>query len=458
MRAAAVALLVQCVGCAYAELSSKRAWAAKPVMGWSTWVALGKAATHDDVVANANLLQSSGLFSAGYAMIQIDDGWQQLYGGNWIVRQYFPQPPSSKKVSKGGGVFWPPPPPAGVNPGCIVADPVKYPQGMAGLSAIVHGMGFRFGLYTSGTDSQCSSTAVHPVYLSGRYTAQDATCFVDMGIDMIKVDNCNWQYDALRNRPASRMEAWRAALPQNISLYDCHFGCLAATCSKWVTCPWSVTPARNAHLEAWCSATVDLARTTNDIEPTWNSVLRNANSLWGRGTVSRPGFWSDPDYLVPREAPVMTAGQRRAQFSLWCITSSPLLISTDLRTLSADTLAMLGNADAIRVDQTYAAGDAGDRIAVDATRGLWVYKKSLGGGETAVLIVHVGAQSGVPKALGGNAPGVQQTYALPMSTFHASACMVKNVWTTQSRRLNATSNAFVVQPADCVFLLVSQCA
>ena len=47
----------------------------------------------------------------------------------------------------------------------------------------------------------------------------------------------------------------------------------------------------------------------------------------------------------------LSATESRAHFSLWCALCAPLLIGTDLLRASADTLAILGNADLIALNQ-----------------------------------------------------------------------------------------------------------
>ena len=57
----------------------------------------------------------------------------------------------------------------------------------------------------------------------------------------------------------------------------------------------------------------------------------------------------------------LTPAETRAHFSLWCITSSPLILGNDVRNMSADDLAVVSNKDAISVNQAW-AGFAGDML------------------------------------------------------------------------------------------------
>src|ERR1700733_9515829 len=48
---------------------------ARPVMGYNTWYQFRTSITESEVVRQAQLLVSSGLASAGYNCVNLDDGW-----------------------------------------------------------------------------------------------------------------------------------------------------------------------------------------------------------------------------------------------------------------------------------------------------------------------------------------------------------------------------------------------
>ncbi len=56
----------------------------------------------------------------------------------------------------------------------------------------------------------------------------------------------------------------------------------------------------------------------------------------------------------------LSAAEERAHMSLWCAVKSPLIIGCDLRNMSAASLAVLSNAEAIAINQ--------DLLGVQATR------------------------------------------------------------------------------------------
>ncbi|MGH3165956.1 MAG: hypothetical protein ACRDN0_08680, partial [Trebonia sp.] len=69
-----------------------------------------------------------------------------------------------------------------------------------------------------------------------------------------------------------------------------------------------------------------------------------------------PGHWNDLDMLVPGTPAAhpfdWSLADEESQLSVWAEEASPLLISTDLTTLTPDELAALKNPDIIAIDQS----------------------------------------------------------------------------------------------------------
>jgi alpha-galactosidase len=98
---------------------------------------------------------------------------------------------------------------------------------------------------------------------------------------------------------------------------------------------------------------------------------------------SGPGHWNDPDMLEVGNGG-MTATEYRTHFSLWAIMAAPLLIGSDLRSVGADTFAILKNTDVIAVDQD-PLGRQGVVVSNDGA-GHVVYAKALANGDRAVAL------------------------------------------------------------------------
>ena len=100
-----------------------------------------------------NVLQNSGLRDKGFRMIALGGGWMLYDDENlWIPRNnYLTRPNNNNGPQKypaltGNGV-----------PGCLIPDPVKFPQGVRAFRDLLKSKGFNFGMYTSGQITSCVS-------------------------------------------------------------------------------------------------------------------------------------------------------------------------------------------------------------------------------------------------------------------------------------------------------------
>jgi alpha-galactosidase len=144
----------------------------------------------------------------------------------------------------------------------------------------------------------------------------------------------------------------------------------------------------------WARGVAHLWRTTRDIL----DAYRKPDSRWSLDmlTIFRenvvladhaaPGGFNDPDMLEIGNGH-MTATEYRTHMSLWCLMAAPLLIGCDLRTMSAETRAILGQRDLIAIDQ-----DALGRQARLARREgeLYTLVKPLQDGGAAVGLFNAG--------------------------------------------------------------------
>jgi alpha-galactosidase len=87
-----------------------------PQMGWNDWNAFGCDVSEALVEQTADIMVSSGMKDAGYQYVNIDDCWM-----------------TSSRDSGGH----------------LVPDPAKFPDGISGTAAYVHGKGLKLGIYES---------------------------------------------------------------------------------------------------------------------------------------------------------------------------------------------------------------------------------------------------------------------------------------------------------------------
>jgi len=291
-------------------------------MGWNSWYGFYCNVDETTVEQMAGALVSSGMREAGYTYVNVDDCWQGPRADD----------------------------------GTITADPVRFPDGMQALVDYVHSRGLKFGLYTDAGSATCEGL---PGSLG--HEQQDANTYAAWGVDFVKVDWCN--SDGLD--PPAQYDKMRTALT----------GAAAATgrpmvfsiCDWGVDSPWS-----------WGPKTGNMWRTTQDTgdpEDQWHAVLSALDQNAAHAAVARPGAWNDPD-LLEAGLGSMSPEEERSQFTLWAMMAAPLLVSSDVRSLSSDTVAMLTNRDVIAVDQDQ-AGVQGNVVRQDASGQLQVWSKRL---------------------------------------------------------------------------------
>lgn len=113
-----------------------------------------------------------------------------------------------------------------------------------------------------------------------------------------------------------------------------------------------------------------------------------------------------------------TADEQRTQFSLWCITKAPLMMSTDLRAASNATISILRNKAAIAVNQD-ALGVPG-RLVRRTAAGGQVWTGPLSGGRYAAVLVNLNSSTELP---------VQLTWGqLPGTVPAARSLRVRDLW------------------------------
>ncbi|URE30799.1 alpha-galactosidase [Musa troglodytarum] len=89
-----------------------------------------------------------------------------------------------------------------------------------------------------------------------------------------------------------------------------------------------------------------------DLKPMKRMVSRaDQNEVYAEH--ARPGGWNDPDMLEVGNGG-MSNDEYIVHFSLWAASKAPLLIGCDVRNLSKETLAILGNEEVIAVNQDFA--------------------------------------------------------------------------------------------------------
>ncbi|GIG63425.1 alpha-galactosidase [Longispora fulva] len=330
-----------------------------PPMGFNNWNSTGCGPDFNAAMVTgiADTYVSSGLKAAGYTYVNIDDCWAL---------------------------------PNRDTAGNLVPDPVRFPNGIKAVADYVHAKGLKFGIYSSAGTHTCDVKGF-PGALG--HEQADANLWASWGVDYLKYDNCNNQgVDAKQRYTAMRDALKNTGRPIVYSI--CEWGANA---------PWE-----------WAQGIGNSWRTTGDISDNWPTMMTIAHQNASLASYGRPGAWNDPDMLEVGNGG-MTDTEYRTHFSLWAMMNAPLLIGSDLRTVSAATLNILRDRDVIALDQ-----DPLGRSATEVTNagGKTVMVKVLANGDRAVALVNE-----------NNRPLTITTTAAELGMGGSSAYAVKDLWT-----------------------------
>jgi len=272
-----------------------------PVLGWSSWVALGPGAEHPifdycdeaSVKAAADAFVAVGLKDAGYTGFHLDDCWANV-----------------ERNSSGH----------------LLAETDHFPNGMGPVVDYVHSKGLDFGLYTCAGSHTC---------VGGRpgskdHWQQDADVFAEWGVDWVKQDNCN---TGGMGKPEDYYKKMSDALNKTGRPM-----CLAM-CEWGVDSPWQ-----------WGGEIAQSWRMSGDHTGVWastKSIIQSSAEIPAEFS-GKPFAWNDMDMLetgnyaqaahANGRLSNMTATEYKTEFSMWAISASPLVVTTPIMNCSAGTV------------------------------------------------------------------------------------------------------------------------
>jgi hypothetical protein len=351
---------------AAAQQAALEAKMALPPMGWSSWNSFSNTVNSQVVEAQAEAMVKSGLKNAGYAYVNIDEGW-------WL----------GDRDAQGNIVVDPKAWPA-IEPGERAGD-------MSNIVRFIHKLGLEAGIYTDAGKDGCSMFPdLGPVYFhtgsEGHYEP-DFVQFALWGFDYVKVDWCGGSKEDLDPQLQYGEIARAIARAKKITGRRLYY----SICNWGKQSPWSWAPGVDGTTQA-------IWRTSGDIvapvvagsvnagrKVAFDKMLANFDAGI-HPEAEHTGFYNDPDMMV-LGMPGLNAEQDRLHMALWAISGAPLLIGADLTRLDAESLAALTNRDAIRIDQ--------DGLGLQAVKvqelgpGLEIWSKFLSTpGERAVLLLN----------------------------------------------------------------------
>ncbi|MCR5693564.1 MAG: glycoside hydrolase family 27 protein [Clostridia bacterium] len=275
----------------------------RPPMGWNSWNTFGKNIDEQLIFDTADKMVVSGLRDLGYEYLVIDDCWSE--------RLRSPE-------------------------GKLVPDPKKFPHGMKAVADYVHSKGLKFGMY-----SCCGALTCAGFPSSFGHEYDDAASFAEWGVDFLKYDYC------FRDKNVPGEVLYRR---MSIALANCGRDILFSACN------WGHDDSQN-----WIKTTgAHMWRSTGDIVDTWNSIRDLTKKQFPLLPTNGHGCFNDMDMLVvgmngkgnvSREASLLTFEEYKTHFSIWAMFASPLMLGCDVRNMTDETLAIVGNRDVIAINQ-----------------------------------------------------------------------------------------------------------
>ncbi|XP_009700121.1 PREDICTED: alpha-N-acetylgalactosaminidase, partial [Cariama cristata] len=203
------------------------------------------------------------------------------------------------------------------------------------LSSQVHARGLKLGIYGDLGTLTCGGYPGTTLDL----VEQDAQTFAEWGVDMLKLDGC---YSSGEEQAEGYPEMARALNATGRPIvYSC----------SWPAYQGGLPPKVNYTILA---EVCNLWRNYDDIQDSWDSVLSILDWFSANQDVLQPaagpGHWNDPDMLVIGNFG-LSYEQSRSQMALWTVMAAPLLMSTDLRTISPSAKEILQNRLMIQINQ-----------------------------------------------------------------------------------------------------------
>ena len=362
-----LALVAVCATAGTADALDNGA-ARTPALGWSTWNAFNKNVSDALVRESAAALVSSGLAAAGYTYVNIDDGWacERDAATNELI-------PCAQLPNK------------------------------TALGDHLHGLGLKFGLYTVWGQTTCASTSTRAFHGSWGHERQDAATFARWGCDYLKEDSCGGPFNGTLWEAYSLMRDGLNATGRSIYFSitqqfgrcnkraDGKPGCATGGGSPGAVPSWNPTP-KNGHIplakapphlsmECFEGAFTPLPWRQQGLHPTdlanswlveycnngarFGSTLGSGGSLlsqldsqadWTIPELASPGGFNDMDMLEVCHPEWTLDGKPdvegwKAEFALWSVLASPIILGNDIRSMSKECLAIVTNSDILAVHQ-----------------------------------------------------------------------------------------------------------
>ena len=308
-------LLLVCSGLS----ARKTAWK-RPLMGWSSWNAYMTLINDSIIRHQADMVVRSGLRDAGYAQVNIDDGF------------FGPRDAQGR----------------------MTPNPERFPNGLKVVADYIHSLGMKAGIYSDAGANTCGSYYNNDAMgtnggLYGHDLEDMDRYFNEWGYDFFKLDYCGGQKAGLDEETRYRQIRHRI---DSIARHPVAFN----------ICRW-------AYPGTWVSEAGDSWRVTHDIRPNWKNIRGIVDDCLYLSAYCRNGRYNDMDMLCIGyskdnqcglcDGPdptiltkdFLTPDEEDAHFGIWCIMASPLLVGCKIEAMPKRSLNLLLNRELIALNQ-----------------------------------------------------------------------------------------------------------
>ena len=286
---------------------TKKGGAQRPLMGWSSWNTFALDISESIICTVAEAMATNGLKEAGYAYVNIDDGF---FGGR-------------------------------DKDGKLLVHPTRFPNGLKPVVDRIHALGLKAGIYSDAGSDTCGSmwngdALGKGVGLYGHDLEDCRFYFGEMDFDFIKIDYCGGL--KLKLDEQERYTAIRRAIDVS-----------GKKGVRMNICRWTF-PGE------WAAGVAESWRTTGDIRANWKSVKDIIDENIPLAGHMSLGHYNDMDMLEVGQIvgkmktafgahgdTGLTRLEEQTHFGLWCMMSSPLLLGCDVRTMDDVTRDLVTN-------------------------------------------------------------------------------------------------------------------
>ncbi|XP_057842649.1 alpha-galactosidase [Cryptomeria japonica] len=287
----------------------------KPPMGWNGREYFFCSGINENAIRGAaDALISTGLSKLGYEYVNIDDCWGEKH-----------------RDAQGN----------------LIAKATTFPSGIKVLADYVHSKGLKLGIYADAGSKTCSGRMTGSI----KHEQHDANTFASWGVDYLTYMSC---YIPEFNPLARYQKMSKALLKTGRPIFF-------AT-GNWYNLTDYIEEGPKV-ANSWLSAEIGVRYVDMlDVADQNNELAAYAGPKRG---------WNDVDVLqIGKMGPSWTIEEYRSQFSIWALMKAPLIITTDLRNASQETLEILGNKEVIDVNQD-SLGVQGKKVSKQGDLEVW---------------------------------------------------------------------------------------